>query len=156
LTLAHANFHRLRRKRIASLTLSDPDILDLSKADYHNPHPPPIKPYVKPQAYDNLYDLRVFIALWSKDCGPIICWPHTLQLQYEEALKNDEEEEWKDDMKDKIRQGFTALADLKSLFLVLPKDPWMVRDIWCQAFELAGDIHRGLACIQAHLAVCGD
>ena len=59
-------------------------------------------------------------------------------------------------MKYKVRQGLTALGELKALFLVLPKDPWMVRDIWCQAFELAGEIHRGLACIQAYLAVCGD
>lgn len=155
-TFAQAKRHRCRRKRIASLTLTDPDLLELSKSDYHNPHPPPLKPYVKPQAYDTLHDLRVFIAEWSKDCGPIICWPHTLPELHDEASNNGEEDEWKRDMKYKVRQGLTALGELKALFLVLPKDPWMVRDIWCQAFELAGEIHRGLACIQAYLAVCGD
>jgi hypothetical protein len=146
----------LRLKCIASLTLSDPNIFDLSKADYHNPHPPPIKPYVKPQAYDNLHNLCMFLANWSKDCGPVICWPHTLQILHDQALENNEEEEWKDNMKDKVRQGLTVLCELKALFLVLPEDPWMVQDLWCQVFKLAGEIHRGLAFIQMHLAVCGD
>jgi hypothetical protein len=106
--------------------------------------------------YNYLHDLRVFVALWSKDLGLIVCWPHTLQMLHDEALVNNDEEEWKDDLKDKIRQGLMGLNDLKVLFMELPKDPWMVRDIWCQAFELAGEIHRGIACIQAHLAVRGD
>ena len=89
-----------RWKRIASLTSTDPDILELSKPDYHNPHPPPIMPYVQPQAYDNLHDLRVFIALWSKEYGPITCWPHTLQELHEDAMENDKEQEWHRDLND--------------------------------------------------------
>jgi hypothetical protein len=137
--------------------LTDPDILELSKSEYHNPHPPPIQPYIQPQAYDNLHDLRVFIANWSKEFGPILGWPHTLQELYEEAVENDEEEEWYGDLKDKVRQGLTALNELKALFLELPtQTPWMIRDIWCQAFELSGELHRGIACVQAHLAMCED
>ena len=155
LTIAHAKFHCCRRRRIASLTLTDPDIVEMSKADYSNPHTPPLKPYAQ-QVYKDLHDIRVFIANWSEECGPVVCWPHTLQVLHDLALKEDEEEEWRDDMKDKVRQGLKALGHLKALFLELPHDRWMVRDMWCQAFELAGEIHRGIACIQAHLAVRGD
>jgi hypothetical protein len=112
---------------------------------------------VQSQAYDNLYDLRVFIALWSKEYGPIACWPHTLQELHEEAMENDEEEEWRRDLNDKVRQGLTALADLKALFVELPTTtPWVIRDIWCQAFELSGEIHTGIACVKAHLATFED
>jgi hypothetical protein len=99
----------------------------------------------------------VFIALWSKDYGPILCWPHILQELHREAVEEDDEEEWRGELNDKVRQGMNALGELKSLFLELPTHtPWMIRDIWCQAFELAGEIHRGIACIQAHLAMYED
>jgi hypothetical protein len=157
LTVTDAKCRHYRRKRIESLTSTDPDILELSKPDYRNPHPPPIVPYVQPQTYDYIYDVRVCIAHWSKEYGPVDCWPHVLRELHEEAVENDDEEEWHRDLKDKMRQGLTVLRELRALFLELPTNtPWMIRDIWCQAFELAGEVHRGIACIQAHLAMYED
>jgi hypothetical protein len=110
-----------------------------------------------PKEYDILYDVRKFIASWSKAYGPIACWPHTLQVLHDDAVERGGEEEWYWELKDKVRQGLTGLGDLKGLFLELPTHtPWIIRDIWSQAFELAGEFHKGIACIQAHLAMYGD
>jgi hypothetical protein len=99
----------------------------------------------------------MFIAHWSREYGPIAAWPHTLQLLHDEAAENGGEQEWNQDLKDKVRQGLTGLAGLKELFLELPTSTrWIVRDVFCQALELATDLQRGIACIQTHLAMYGD
>lgn len=142
-----------RRKRIESLTSGDPWILDLSKPEYHNPLPPPV-PHIHTRAEKDLFDLRVFITEWSKDYGAIDSWPHTLKELYEEALEEKDEEEWFEELKEKVRVGLEHLSELRALFVVLPDGkPWVVRNVWCQAFELSGQIQRGIACIQAHLAM---
>jgi hypothetical protein len=148
----------LRRKRIACLiTSTDPEVVQLSKPDYHDPHSPLTQSFIQPKEYEDLFAIRMFIATWSQEFGPIASWPHTLQILYDEVVDNDGDKEWCGDLKEKVRQGLTALNDLKSLFLELPtNNKWMVRDIWCQAFELAGELHRGTASIQAHLAMYGD
>jgi hypothetical protein len=72
-------------------------------------------------------------------------------------VERNDVEEWYEELDDKVRRGLGALYELKALFLELPtRTPWMIRDIWCQAFELAGEIHRGIACIQAHIGLCGS
>jgi hypothetical protein len=157
LTPTYAKWRHCRRKRIESLTSTDPEILELSKTEYHNPHhphPAPIEPYIEPEAYRQLHELRAFIARWSKDWGPITGWPHTLKELHGEAVERNDVEEWYEELDDKVRRGLGALYELKALFLELPtRTPWMIRDIWCQAFELAGEIHRCIACIQAHIAL---
>lgn len=136
---------------------TDPEILELSKTKYDNPHPAPIEPYVPPPVYETLHHLRVFIARWSKEWGPITGWPDTLKELHGYAVQTNKVEEWYEDLEEKVRRGLGALSELKVLFLELPtREPWMIRDIWCQAFELAGEIHRGIACIQAHIALCDE
>jgi hypothetical protein len=136
--------------------MPDPEIHDLLRPEHHNPHLRPLKPYVEPKAYDDLCEARVFLVDWTKDYGPVVCWPHALIVLRKEALESDEEDEWKEELKDKVRQGLMTLSGLRGLFIELPKSPWMIRDTWCQAFDLAGEIQQGIACIQAHLAMFGD
>jgi len=114
----------------------------------HNPHPAPLKPYVEPTAYEIMFEVRAFIIVWSKDWGPTWCWPRTLPRLRQEALLTCTEDEWKCEVTEKILQGLGALGDLKRMYEVLPKDPWMVRDLWSQAFTLACEIQAGLACLQ--------
>jgi hypothetical protein len=129
----------------------------MSKAEHHNPHPPLTEPWVQPKEYEFLFDIRMFIVNWSREYGPIASWPHTLELLYDKSVEIGGEEEWREDLNDKVRQGLTALCNLKALFLELPThSKWMVRDIWCQAFELAAELQRGIACIQTHLAMYGN
>jgi hypothetical protein len=71
--------------------------------------------------------------------------------EYNALVRMGKEKLWRADMVGKAEQGTSMLRDLKGLFKVLPSDPWQVRDLWCQGFELAEDIQAGLACIQAHV-----
>lgn len=89
--------------------------------------------------------------MWKGDWGPVACWPFVIEKLYKEALANSAVDEWEENMKDKIRKGRIGLDELKSLFMELTKDPWMVRDLWCQAFDLASEIHEGVACVHAQL-----
>jgi hypothetical protein len=59
--------------------------------------------------------------------------------------------EWRADMAGKADQGHVVIGRLKGMFRLIPKDPWVVRDLWCQALELFEQIQAGLACLQAHL-----
>jgi hypothetical protein len=54
-------------------------------------------------------------------------------------------------MTGKVDQGKAMISRLKGMFKDLPRDPWMVRDMWCQAFDLLEQIQEGLACLQAHM-----
>jgi hypothetical protein len=137
-----------------SLTSTDPDILE---PEYHHPHRPLNEYYIQPKECKILFDIRMFICIWSRDFGPIACWPHSLQLLHDEAAENGAGEKWRGDLKDKVRQGLMGLGDLKDLFLELPTDTkWMVQYIWSQAFDLAMELQNGIACLQTHLALYGD
>ena len=94
--------------------------------------------------------------MWKDDWGPVACWPFVIENLYKEALAQDAVDEWEEDLKDKIRKGHIALDELKSLFMDLTKDAWMVRDLWCQAFDLVSEIHEGVACVRAQLKLYSD
>jgi hypothetical protein len=99
----------------------------------------------------------MFICSWSRDFGPVDCWPHTLQLLHDEAVENGAGEKWRGDLKDKVRQGLKGLNNLKDLFLELPTETkWIVRYIWSQAFDLAMELQKGIVSLQTHLAMYGD
>jgi hypothetical protein len=124
-----------------------------SEPDNENPHPAPIRPYVEPKAYDTLYDIRHFIASWNKEWGPVACWPPIICKLHEDAFRTNTEGEWKYDMEQKSFEGLWALGEIRKLFIELPRDPWQVRDLWCQAFDLASEIQAGVACLRAHISM---
>ena len=123
----------------------------------NNPHPPPIPPFIQPKEYKVLFGIQMFLVNWCSGYGPTDTWSHTLQVLHDEAVEEDGEEEWKEGLNDKVRQGLGALGEVKDLFLELPTgENWIVRDIFYQALELSMELQRGIAYIRAHLALYGD
>jgi hypothetical protein len=56
-------------------------------------------------------------------------------------------------MRQRMKEGEQAAAELKSLFKVLPTDAWQVRDLWYQAMDLVSLITSGIACLRTHLEI---
>src|SRR5215471_5337422 len=110
--------------------------------------------YVQPKEYETLFNIRIFIAHWSRDFGPTDSWPHALLLLREKVVENCGGVEWRRELKDKVEQGLRRLSILKNLILELSiETEWVVRYIWSQAFDLAMELQKGIACLQVHLAM---
>jgi hypothetical protein len=71
--------------------------------------------------------------------------------EYKERMLANEGRIWRLDLLGKAEQGKVFLNRMKGMFKELPSDPWIVRDLWCQAFELTEQIQAGLACLHAHI-----
>src|SRR5215471_1014037 len=135
---------------IANPTSTGPSIL---QPEYRPPLRPVNEYYVQLKEYETLFNIRMFIACWSRDFGPTDSWPQTLQL-LREIVENCEGVEWRRELKDKVQQGLRRLSILKNLILELSiNTEWVVRYIWSQAFDLAMELQKGIACLQVHLAM---
>jgi hypothetical protein len=81
----------------------------------------------------------------------VSCWPTFIMTEYKQCVRDNKVKDWRGDMTGKADQGKAMISRLKGMFKDLPRDPWMVRDMWCQAFDLLEQIQEGLACLQAHM-----
>jgi hypothetical protein len=116
-----------------------------------NPHNPPIAPLMNKISYQQMYSHRRFLTKWTKKWGPVSNWPSVIMEELEQCRKSGEEREWRRDMLAKLEQGRFVVTQLKAMFIVLPDDPWQVRDLWLQSVELLEHIQGGIACLVAHL-----
>jgi hypothetical protein len=66
--------------------------------------------------------------------------------EYKQSINDNKEKDWRNDMTGKADQGKVMVGRLKGMFKDLPRDPWMVRDMWCQAFELLEQILERCPC----------
>jgi len=115
-----------------------------------NPHPPPTH-CVDNAAQRELFKVRRFLRNWTSEWGPVACWPTFIMTELKESVLTGKEKDWRGDMTGKSEQGKVMVGQLRGMFKVLPQDPWMVRDFWCQAFDLLEQIQAGIACLQAHM-----
>jgi hypothetical protein len=117
-----------------------------------NQHTPPFAPVVN-DAYRQMFAYRRFLTRWTREWGPVVCWPTFIMQELQEREKLGEQKEWRQDMLGKAEQGRVIVSQLKGMFNVLPSDPWQVRDLWLQACDISEHIQAGIACLNAHLDI---
>src|SRR5215471_1490422 len=136
---------------ITNPTSTGPSIL---QPEYRPPPCSVNEHHVQLKEYETLFNIRMFIACWSRDFGPTDSWPHTLLLLREKVAESCKGVEWRRELKDKVQQGLRRLSILKNLILELSiETEWVIRYIWSQAFDLAVELQKGIACLQVHLAM---
>ena len=91
---------------------------------------------------------------WTREWGSIDFFEFHIVDSYQRAIEDSGPNFslWVSKIRSKLNRGRSILEKLKEvLTLELPLDRDRVEDLWRQAFELAAQLHRGLALLEVWL-----